>query len=86
MTFVLGAIFTIVLVVKEVVILGNFNQVCERPFPSPFFSGVARGLQGAVRCARGHRTHEQHKNDLLVSTLDINRWWSVVLLRCIINF
>jgi hypothetical protein len=36
MTFVLGAIFTIVLVVKEVVILGNFNQVCEGPFPSPF--------------------------------------------------
>jgi len=41
MTHVSSVIFTIGLVVKEVIILGGFSQASGRPFSNPSFGGVA---------------------------------------------
>jgi len=41
---VLGAIFTIVFLLKEAIILGGFSQVGRGPFPNLFSSGAAQGV------------------------------------------
>jgi hypothetical protein len=40
MMLVLGVVFTIVLMLKEIIILQGFSQVGGGPFPNPFLSGV----------------------------------------------
>ncbi len=42
MTLISGAILTIVLMVKEVIILGGFNQIDGGAFPSFYFGGVVQ--------------------------------------------
>ncbi len=54
--FDLGVVFINVFVVKEAIILRGFNQLSKGPFPNPFFGGVARGVQGGVRCTQEHGT------------------------------
>jgi hypothetical protein len=80
MMLVSSVVFTIILMVKEVIILQSFSQVGGGPFPSPFLGGVVRGTQGGMRCVGGHKTQEQHMGDLPISTLDIDRRWSATSL------
>jgi hypothetical protein len=56
MTHVSGVVFTIAFVMKEAIILKGFSQIGEGSFSSPFFGCVVQGVQGGMRCARGHIT------------------------------
>jgi hypothetical protein len=74
MTPVSVVVFTIALVVKEVIILGGFSQVSKKPFPSLFFWW--HGTRGVGRS----KVHTMARNtratlgDLLVSIFDTHKW------------